>query len=80
MSSTSPLDLFPVASIVELHGLLSAPQHNGRKGVVVGVAASERISVRLEESETEVGGATNALLSVKPSNVRIVACRLDFAS
>jgi hypothetical protein len=73
MSSTSPLDLFPVASIVELHGLLSAPQHNGRKGVVVGVAASERISVRLEESETEVGGATNALLSVKPSNVRIVS-------
>ncbi len=73
MSSTSPLDLFPVASIVELHGLLSAPQHNGRKGVVVGVAASERISVPLEESETEVGGATNALLSVEPSNVRIVS-------
>jgi hypothetical protein len=25
-------DFCPVASIVELHGLVSAPQHNGRKG------------------------------------------------
>ena len=74
MSSTSPLDLFPVASIVELHGLLSAPQHNGRQGMVVGAAASQRLSVQLEGSEAEPAPATGGalLLSVKPSNARNV--------
>ena len=66
---SSPLDLFAIASVVELHGLLSAPHHNGRKGVVCG-ATTERLSVQLEPvsgSET-----TGPLLKVKPSNVRVV--------
>ena len=58
--------------MVELHGLLSAPQHNGRKGLVVGAATSERISVQLEELDPAEGCESQGLLSVKPSNVRAV--------
>jgi hypothetical protein len=47
MSSESPLLMFPVAPIVDMHGLLSAPQHNGIKGVVVG-STSEKLSIQLE--------------------------------
>jgi hypothetical protein len=72
MCSRSPLERFPISSIVELHGLLSAPQHNGRKGLVVGAATSERISVQLEELDPAQGCASQGLLSVKPCNVRAV--------
>jgi hypothetical protein len=66
---SSPLDLFALASVVELHGLVSAPHHNGRKGVVCG-ATTERLSVQLEPvSGSETPGP---LLKVKPSNVRVV--------
>jgi hypothetical protein len=47
MSSESPLLMFPVAPIVDMHGLLPAPQHNGIKGVVVG-STSEQLSIQLE--------------------------------
>ena len=66
---SSPLDLFAIASVVELHGLVSTPHHNGRKGVVCG-ATTERLSVQLEPvSGSETSGP---LLKVKPSNVRVV--------
>jgi hypothetical protein len=65
---SSPLDLFALASVVELHGLVSAPHHNGRKGVVCG-ATTERLSVQLEP----LSGIDSAgQLKVKPSNVRVV--------
>jgi hypothetical protein len=65
---SSPLDLFAFASVVELHGLVSAPHHNGRKGVVCG-ATTERLSVQLEPLS---GIETPGQLNVKPSNVRVV--------
>ena len=73
---SSPLDLFPIASIVELHGLVSAAQHNGRRGVVNG-ATSDRLSVQLEPLlGTEIRGP----LAVKPSNVTAVAeCDVSLA-
>ena len=66
-----PLDLFALASVVELHGLVSTPHHNGRRGVVLraGGANNERLEVQLEQvSESE----TPARLAVRPSNVREV--------
>ena len=66
---SSPLDLFALASVVELHGLVSTPHHNGRKGVVCG-AATERLSVQLEP--VSGSGTPGPLLKVKPSNVRMV--------
>jgi hypothetical protein len=66
---SSPLDLFALPSVVELHGLVAAPHRNGRKGVVCG-ATTERLSVQLEPvSGSETPGP---LLKVKPSNVRVV--------
>ena len=65
---SSPLDLFALASVVELHGLVSAPHHNGRKGVVCG-ATTERLSVQLEPLS---GIETPGQLKVKPSNARVV--------
>ena len=68
---TSPLDLFALASVVELHGLVSTPHHNGRRGVVLraGGANNELLEVQLEQvSESE----TPARLAVRPSNVREV--------
>jgi hypothetical protein len=71
----SPLDLFPIASVVEIHGLVSAPHRNGCRGVVVG-ATIERLSVQLEPqpSPTTITGTAEAIekLAVKPSNVRLV--------
>ena len=68
---SSPLDLFDLASVVELHGLVSTPHHNGRRGVVLKAcgANNERLEVQLEQvSESE----TPARLAVRPSNVREV--------
>jgi hypothetical protein len=65
---SSPLVLFALASVVELHGLVSAPHHNGRKGVVCG-ATTERLSVELEPVS---GSETPGPLNVKPSNLREV--------
>jgi hypothetical protein len=61
---SSPLDLFALGSVVELHGLVSAPHHNGRRGVVYG-AKNERLSVQLEKVS---GSETPAPLAVKPSD------------
>jgi hypothetical protein len=65
---SSPFDLFALASVVELHGLVSAPHHNGRKGVVCG-ATTDRLIVRLEPLS---GSETPGQLKVKPSNARVV--------
>ena len=67
---SSPLDLFALGSVVELHGLVSAPHHNGRRGVVLVCGAkNERLSVQLEKVS---GSETPAPLAVKLSNVRVV--------
>jgi hypothetical protein len=74
--SSPLLDLFTLASVVELHGLVSAPHHNGRKGVVCG-ATTERLSVQLEPLS---GSETPGPLNVKPSNVRVVPdCGISLA-
>ena len=68
---SSPLDLFALGSVVELHDLVSASHHNGRRGVVLKVCGSknERLSVQLEKVS---GSETPAPLAVKLSNVRVV--------
>ena len=68
---SSPLDLFALASVVELHGLVSTPHHNGRRGVVLKAcgANNERLEVLLEQVS---GSETPAPLAVKPSNLREV--------
>ena len=68
---TSPLDLFALASVVELHGLVSTPHHNGRRGVVLKACGAnhERLEVLLEQVS---GSETPAPLAVKLSNVRVV--------
>ncbi len=76
MSCQTPslLDLFPIASAVELHGLVSAPHRNGCKGVVT-CATSERLTVQLEPQPnhtTITGKEIIKPLAVKPSNVRAV--------
>jgi hypothetical protein len=74
MTSESLLVMFPVASIVEMHGLLSAPQHNGIKGVVVG-STSERLSIQLEPvlgPGPPFAPVQDIRLLVKPSNLKVV--------
>jgi hypothetical protein len=68
---TSPLELFALASVVELHGLVSTPHHNGRRGVVLRAsgANNERLEVQLEQVS---GSETPARLAVRPLNVREV--------
>ena len=70
----SPLEIFPIASVVEIHGLVSAPHRNGRRGVVTG-ATIERLSIQLEPQPsptTTTTAETIEKLAVKPSNVRLV--------
>ncbi len=66
---SSPLELFPVATVVELHSLVTSPEHNGHKGVVFG-ATSERLSVQIEPV---AGSAIRGLRAFKLSNVRAVS-------
>lgn len=65
-----------VGSIVVIHGLQSAPQHNGRRGKITG-QAGERWVVKLERDGDEA-----AKLKVKPENlggVYLVGTKLSIA-
>ena len=71
----SPLDLFPIASIVELHGLVAAAHLNGRRGVVCATGAtSERLSVLLQPvlGPRVPVSVVPEHVGMKPSNVKTV--------
>lgn len=61
-------DKFPIGSLVKVNGLVSAPHHNGKLGVVSGMTA-DRIAVQLDGGET-IGALVTVAL--KPKNLELI--------
>jgi hypothetical protein len=67
--------LFPIASVVELHGLVAATHLNGRRGVVCATGAtSERLSILLQPvlGPRVPVSVIPEQVRVKPTNVKAV--------